>query len=158
MVALSSRHSQVSALARVIRRDQEGHQEKFSTMPLSKASNSVSQVLFRRPNIMCPPWVLPQHVVCLSQSAWVCGKAKKAAAHQQKLFGAFLSIVSPDKCSSTTLCKVINTCILLAKNSSSCVHLHACFSRTSVYLCLLQLNIPSSVCFRKTPSDFPNNP
>ena len=39
-----------------------------------------------------------------------------------------------------------NTCVLLAKSPSSRVLSHACFSRTSSLLCLLQLNIPSWVC------------
>jgi hypothetical protein len=61
------------------------------------------------------------------------------------------------------LCNVrqTNTCALLAKNPSSRVLSWACFSRTSLLLCLLQLNTPSYVCPSKTPSnttDFPNNP
>ena len=36
-----------------------------------------------------------------------------------------------------------NMCMSLAKNPSSCVLSHACFSRTSFLLCLLQQNIPS---------------
>ena len=38
-----------------------------------------------------------------------------------------------------------STCMLLAKNSSSCALSHACFSRISSLLCLLQLHVPSGV-------------
>ena len=53
------------------------------------------------------------------------------------------------------LCSVrqSNICVLSAKNPSSRVLLCACFSRTSSLLCLLQLNVPSCVCPRKTPSN-----
>ena len=44
------------------------------------------------------------------------------------------------------LCSVrrTNTCVSLEKNPLSCVLSHACFSRTSFLLCLLQLNIHES--------------
>ena len=44
-----------------------------------------------------------------------------------------------------------NMCMSLAKNPSSCVLSHACFSRTSFLLCLLQQNIPSWVCLSLSP-------
>ena len=59
------------------------------------------------------------------------------------------------------LCNIrpINTCMLLAKNRSSRVLSHACFSRTSFHLCLLQLNVPLCVAPAKQhPIDFPKNP
>jgi hypothetical protein len=44
-----------------------------------------------------------------------------------------------------------NTCVLLAMNPSSSVLSHACFSRTSSLLCLLQWNVPSRVCLSLSP-------
>ena len=46
-----------------------------------------------------------------------------------------------------------NTWMSLAKNPSSQVLSHACFSRTSFHLCLIQENTPSCVCPSKTPSN-----
>jgi hypothetical protein len=54
-----------------------------------------------------------------------------------------------------------NTCVPLAKNRLVCILSHACFSKTSFHLCLLQENTPSCVCPSKIPSDttdFPKNP
>jgi hypothetical protein len=45
----------------------------------------------------------------------------------------------------------INTCVSLAKNPSLHVLSHACFSRISTVLCLLQQNVPLHVCSGKTP-------
>ena len=57
-----------------------------------------------------------------------------------------------------------NTCVSLAKNLSSCVLSHACFSRTSSLLCLLQQNFPPQVCLSLShlcshvyPSKTPSN-
>ena len=46
-----------------------------------------------------------------------------------------------------------NTYMSLEKNPPSHVFSHACFSKTSFHLCLLQLHIPSCVCPSKTASD-----
>lgn len=86
------------------------------------------------PNFTCPLHALPLHTSCLSmysQSARVQGIPINAAQ----------------------LCNVrrTNTCVLLAKNPSSRVLSHACFSRTSSLLCLPQLNISSRVCLSLQP-------
>ena len=54
-----------------------------------------------------------------------------------------------------------NTCVPLAKNRLVCILSHACFSKTSFHLCLLQENTPLFVRPSKTPSDttcFPKRP
>ena len=76
-------------------------------------------------------------------------KQQETVAHHQKF-----SLQSPYKCSSTTQCKADHICMPLLKNPSSCVLSHACFSRTSFLLCLLQLNVPSRVCPSKIPSNW----
>jgi hypothetical protein len=98
------------------------------------------------PNIMSPPWVLSVH---LSVSADITlpillspRKRQEAEADHQECFGGF-SLWSPDKRSSTVHVKQADACVLLAKHPSSCVLSHACFSRKSSLLCLLQQNIPS---------------
>ena len=51
------------------------------------------------------------------------------------------------------LCNIrqTNTCMSLVKNPSSHVFSHACFSRTSSLLCLLQLNVPFQICLSLSP-------
>ena len=98
---------------------------------------------------MCPPQALPQHN-CLSwhHSAYQPESTEVARSLDTppevfwciSLYGV-LKISAQPQCVRQT-----NTCVLLAKNPSSCVLSHACFSRTSSLLCLLQPNIPSQVC------------
>jgi hypothetical protein len=92
--------------------------------------------------------VLPQPVHPTSPSPW---KQQKTAAHHQKVFVAFLSMAPGTN--GAQLCKVsqTNTCLLLATNSLSRVLSHACFSRTSSLLYLLQQNVPSLFCLSLSP-------
>jgi hypothetical protein len=66
--------------------------------------------------------------------------------HSARSFLMHFSLWSPHKCSSTTQGREDYTCVFLTKNPSSCVLSHACFSRTSFLLCLLQWSILSWVC------------
>jgi hypothetical protein len=65
--------------------------------------------------------------------------------HHQKFFGVFPRV--PTNEAPLHNVRWTNICMSLAKNLSSHVLSHACFSRTSFHLCLLQLNFPSQVCF-----------
>ena len=87
----------------------------------------------------------------LCQSARVCWSRKKLQHTTRSFWWVSLYGVLTNP---AHLCNVrqTNTCMLLTKNPSSCVLSHACFSRTSFHLCLLQLNVPSCVCLSKTPS------
>ena len=89
--------------------------------------------------------------ICLSwhHSARVWGSSKKP--NTTRRFLECFSLWSPNKWSSTMQCKADLLCLLLAKNPSSHVLSHACFSRTSSLLCLFQLNVPSWVCLSLSP-------
>ena len=73
------------------------------TSKSSPTSVTACQVLFiLPPRTMCPPWVLCQMCVCLTQH--------HSATHHWKYFGTFL-LWSPDKRSSTTqLSRTNNVC------------------------------------------------
>ena len=179
VVALPSRDSQALARPRVIRRDQgqQEHQIKFSAVPLSvkqrsakmqdqQALHSQLYMQAKLSLIHCPlsPFytpskhqvsvrALPQHV-CLSQptslcqSAQVCGSGKKLQHSTRSVF--FHEVLTKME---LKLCSVrwANTCMSLAKTPSSRVLSRACFSRTSLRLCLLQPNVPSRVCLSLSP-------
>jgi hypothetical protein len=112
--------------------------------PITKPRSAlvtVCQVLFIPSKHHVSPWVLPQHVLSVSDDITLpispsSQKWPETAADHQKSFGAFLSMES-HQCSSTTQC---NTCVSLAKHPSSHVLSCACSSRTSFLLCLLLLN------------------
>ena len=128
-------------------------------------------ILILSPNIMYHPWVLPQHLSCLSTCLiWthesdLAKPQKSVSAYITDfwcifLYGVLIKVAQ--------LCSVrwTNTCESLAKNSISRVLLHACFSRTSFHLCLLnhlcslQENTPSRVFPSTIPPntpDFPKN-
>ena len=76
----------------------------------------------------------------------------ETAAHNQKFFWCVSFYGVPTITAQLCHVRLTNTFVLLAKNPSSLVLSCACFSKTSSLLCLLQLNIPSRVCPRKTPS------
>ena len=78
-------------------------------------------------------------------------RSGKKLQHTTRSFLVCFSLWNPDKCSSTMQCEMDQYVRVLAKNPSSHVLSHACFSRTSFHLCLLQLNVPSRVCPSKTP-------
>lgn len=132
-------------------------------------------------------WVWAKLHVHLSQltSAWST-EASRSCCIPPQFFGVFsLHIVLTN---AAQQCMKGNTCLSLTKNFLSCSLLHACFSETSFYLCLLHQNIPSRVylsllpvsalvkhpftcvCFRKTlfympphqqhhnTTDLPKNP
>jgi hypothetical protein len=89
----------------------------------------------------------------LCQSARVCWSRKKLQHTTRSFWWVSLYGVLTNP---AHLCNVrqTNTCMLLTKNPSSCVLSHACFSRTSFHLCLLQLYVTSCVCLSKTPSNW----
>ena len=74
---------------------------------------------------------LPRHLLPISLSPQ---KWQQMAVHHQKIFGVFLW--SPNKCISTTQCKVDQYMVLLAKIPSSHVFLYACFRRTFSLSCV----------------------
>ena len=92
--------------------------------------------------------VLPRYMHPISPSSW---KGQQTAADLQKFFWCVSLYGVPTYAAQPQNVRQINTCVLLVKNPSSHVLSHACFSRTSFLLCLLQLNIPSRVCPSKTP-------
>ena len=105
-------------------------------------------------------WLSPQHVSCLTSGlASACAsnqpKSSEGAANCSRLPEVFLvcfSLWSPNKCSSTTQCKVNQDMhVSSARSPSLCVLSCACFSSTDSLLCLLQLNIPSRICLSLSP-------
>jgi hypothetical protein len=83
-------------------------------------------------------------------SLWKC---QETAAHHKKFSWCVSLYGVPTNIAQLCNVRQSNTCMLLAKNPSSCVLSCACFSRTSFHLCLLQLNILSHVCPSNTPSN-----
>ena len=127
------------------------------------------------PNITCPPCALSQHVHPISLS----GEAARNYSTPSEGFWYVSLYGVLTKAAQLHNVRQTNACVSLAKNPSSHVLSHACFSRTSSLLCLLQQNrsfksllslshlcplkqnVPSCVCLSKTPSDptdFPKNP
>ena len=114
---------------------------------------------------MCPPhMILLYHASCLSKTPCESvladitlpispRKCQETIALHPKFFGAFLSMESWQNASQLRNVRQTNACVLLLKNPSSCVLSHACFSKTSFHLCLLQENTPSRVCPSKTPAN-----
>jgi hypothetical protein len=92
-------------------------------------------------------WVLPQHE-CLSQWHHAVNqpespKLARNCSIPPEVFGGFVvSLYGVPRNAAQLYIRWTNTCVLLAKNPLSCVLSHACFSRTSVHLFLLQQNIP----------------
>jgi hypothetical protein len=131
-------------------------QEPFSYVSKSRsASNTVPQVFlysFQTSHIL--------HGFCLS--TWVClswhhsanqAKSKEAAKTiaTTTSFLVCFSLWSPDKWSSTMQCKVDQCMWSLSEESFITCLSHACFSRTSSVLCLLQSNIASQDCLSLLP-------
>jgi hypothetical protein len=110
---------------------------------------------------MCSPWVLPHHRSCLS--TWLClswhysanqtesTEATRNCSTPSEVFSAFSLYGVPRNGSQLCNVRQINTCMSLVKNPSSRVLSHACFSRTSSLLYLLQQNVPSQVCLSPSP-------
>jgi hypothetical protein len=111
----------------------------------------------------------PETPSSLCQSAQVSGSYKKLPEYHQKLFSVFLPMnswqtkTSKDWQGVPTPYSVVHYLLgyiyisfqhhelfylcLLQWNIPS----HVCFSKTSIHLCLFQENILSHVCFSKTP-------
>ena len=107
------------------------------------------------PNIMCLPWVLPQHV-CLSQLTSLCQIAQvqrnsKKLQHNTEVFWCVCLYGALTNAAQLYNVRWTSMCALSVKNPSSRVLSHACFSRTSSFLCLLQPNVPSQVCLSLSP-------
>jgi hypothetical protein len=178
-VTQPSRDSQASASARVSKRDQQGHQEKFSAVPLSakgrpettkhciassmskpsSPSVTVCGVLFIvLPNITSSPQVLPQYVY-LSQLTLFCQSAQvtevaRNCSTPPEVFWCVSLYGVPINGAQLHNVRQTSACVSLATNPSSRVLSRACFSRTSFHLCPLQLNVPSRVYPSKTPSNW----
>jgi hypothetical protein len=86
--------------------------------------------------------VLPQQVHPISPSLQ---KWEETAAHHQRSFWCVSLYGVPTNAAPCYNVRQSNSCVLLVKNPSSRVLSHACFSRTSSLLCLLQQNVPSRV-------------
>ena len=152
-VTWPNRDSQASASTWVSRRHQEGHQGS-SWLCLSQGSEdqqrcetykSCTANCASKPRTVSITSWTPIYTLQITHVLWVSGSGKKLQ-HTTRSFLVHFSLCRSNKCSSTMQCKAGHTCVLLAKNLSSHVLLHACFSRTSSHLCLLQWNIPSWVC------------
>ena len=148
-------------MARVSRRDLAGGGEtKRSSQPLSgkrryeSHKHHAASWTSKPSSVSIVPWspiyTLPTshvyHVPCLGKlilSARVLGSCNKLQ-HTTGSFFVRFSLWSPDKCSSTTQCKVDQYTHVISKESLSRVLSRACFSRASPLLCLLQRNIPPS--------------
>jgi hypothetical protein len=145
---------------------------------LAQPSHCLLSPIYTLQTIMCPPlasvYALPQHMSYLSwHDSANQPKFSEEARNCNSFLVHFSLWVQINGCQLPNV-KWTNTCVSLAKNPSSCVLSRACFSRTSSFLCLLQLNVPSWVCLSlslqentpcvcpsKTPSnttDFPKNP
>jgi hypothetical protein len=142
LVTWPSRDSQALALAWVSRRDPEGHQEKFSAVPLSakrrsakiwatasyiSKPSSISVTLQSPVYTLQTSCVLPQ-LMLLSQLTSRCQSAGvfrngsgswngKKLQHATRSFLMHFSLWCPNKYNSTMQPK----CVLVAKNPSSCV-------------------------------------
>ena len=85
--------------------------------------------------------------VCLSwhHSANQPKSSKAAGSHNTPPKGFCFVSLYGGPTNAAQLCneRQTNTCVLLVKTPSSRVLSHACFSRTSFHLCLLQPNIPA---------------
>ena len=136
----------------------------FSLLPslcVYPTSVTVHSVLFiLPPNIMCPP----HHLSCLS--TWSVSpditlpislslrKQEETTAHHKKVFLCVSHYRILKHEAQLHNVRWTNTCLsLVEKNPLSRVLSHACFSRTSFYLRLLQENTPSCFCPSKTTSN-----
>ena len=134
--------SQASVSARVSRRDQEEHLEKFSAEPLSgkwrsaKTQNYCTASCTSKPCAVSVTLWSPVYTLQTSVSSMCLALALILSQHLHGLSTNAAQLHSV---------KRTNACMFLAENPSLCVLSRACFSRTSFLLCLLQLNIPSWV-------------
>jgi hypothetical protein len=91
----------------------------------------------------------------ISLSPW---KQQEAETYHQKLFDTISLSRVPTNAAHLHNVRWTNTFALLAKNVPSHVLSHACFSKTSSLLCLLQLNTLHMFSSAKNhPNDFPKN-
>ena len=139
-------------------RDQQAlHSYNSAVSKPSSVSITVYKVLLKSLQISC---VLQGS--CLSMCVFTditlsispsLRKQQEMLAHHQKFFWCVSLYGVPTHVTQLHSVRQTNTCVSLVKNPSSYVLSRACFSRTSSFLCLLQLNVPSCVCPSKTPSN-----
>ena len=136
----------------------EDHQ-RLETKKHRKVPVTVHSVLFIFPqNIMCPPWVLPQHIESVSAKLPVSlfrwhhsanwPKSEEVGRSHQNNNRVFwcisLYVVTTNRAKLGNVSQT-NTCLLFEKNPLSCILSYSCLSKTSFKLCLLQktlLHVP----------------